>query len=62
VIADRPEDWADALLDLWADASKRQRLGAAAREWVSVGHSWPSAADRALRGLASADRVVASRR
>jgi glycosyltransferase involved in cell wall biosynthesis len=62
VIANRPEDWADALLDLWADASKRHRLGAAAREWVSAGHSWPSAADRALRGLASADRVAASRR
>jgi glycosyltransferase involved in cell wall biosynthesis len=62
VIADRPADWAGALLDLWADASKRRRLGAEAREWVATRHSWSAAADRALRGLTSFDRAVGTLR
>ncbi len=49
--ADGESAWVRAILDLWRDPEKRQRLGQQARDWVSRNHSWTTAAQRALAGL-----------
>jgi polysaccharide biosynthesis protein PslH len=46
-------DWVRAILDLWADDSRREMTGAAARRWVVARHSWEAAAAEAVRGLSS---------
>jgi glycosyltransferase involved in cell wall biosynthesis len=46
-----PGQWRDGLLTLWARADLRQRLGAAARQWVLDHHSWQAAARAAAAGL-----------
>jgi glycosyltransferase involved in cell wall biosynthesis len=45
--------WVDAILELWADGGRRDRLGQEAREWVIQNHSWEMAAQQALAGLES---------
>jgi glycosyltransferase involved in cell wall biosynthesis len=52
--ARRPREWVLQLLELWADAPTRQRLGAAARAWVVRDHTWGAVARRAAAGLAEA--------
>jgi glycosyltransferase involved in cell wall biosynthesis len=61
VIANRPEEWAQALVALWDDPQKRRQLGTQARSWVTLRHSWAAAANLAIRGLESMD-VAAGRR
>jgi glycosyltransferase involved in cell wall biosynthesis len=51
VCVDGGSAWISAILDLWGDAQKRRRLGAAARDWVIRNHSWEMAAQQALAGL-----------
>jgi glycosyltransferase involved in cell wall biosynthesis len=46
-------DWVTAVTRLWSDAGGRQRLGQEARRWVSERHTWRSAAQTALDGLAA---------
>jgi glycosyltransferase involved in cell wall biosynthesis len=50
-IANRPRQWADALIGLWNDASARAVLGAAARQWVLANHTWEAAAGTAEAAL-----------
>ena len=57
----RPQEIADAICflisnsavsgELWADAARRERSGAAARAWVVEHHSWETAARTAAAGL-----------
>jgi polysaccharide biosynthesis protein PslH len=44
-------EWAERLANLWRDRSDRERLGRAARVWVTEHHTWDSAARTALAGL-----------
>jgi len=61
VEAASPRAWEKALLDLWEDSGRRQRLGAAAREWVLEHHTWEAAAAKAAEGLSrSTAEAVAS--
>jgi glycosyltransferase involved in cell wall biosynthesis len=50
-LAKSPAEWARGLSELWADAERRKRCGAAAREWVVEHHSWETAARTAAAGL-----------
>lgn len=49
--ATRPEEWADALVDLWKRPDEQARLGRAAREWVIREHDWDATAQLAVEGL-----------
>jgi polysaccharide biosynthesis protein PslH len=51
VIADRPQEWAEALTRLWNDADERVRVGQRLRSWVEAHHSWDTVAQRALAGV-----------
>jgi sugar transferase (PEP-CTERM/EpsH1 system associated) len=44
VLAERPEDFADAVIGLLQEPERRQRLGEAARRFVDGSFTWPSAA------------------
>ncbi len=46
MVADRPEDFADKVLQLLSDATLRTRLGAAGRQYVMGNHHWPTIASR----------------
>ena len=48
--------WVQAILDLWSDEAKRNRLGREARAWVIQNHSWSMAAQQALAGLECEER------
>lgn len=50
-VCGRPDEWADTLAALWADAAARAALGAAARRWVTTHHTWAAAAAAAERSL-----------
>jgi glycosyltransferase involved in cell wall biosynthesis len=52
-LAKTPAEWGRGLSELWTDASRRKRSGAAAREWVIEHHSWETAARTAAAGLES---------
>lgn len=54
VTADTPDDFAAAVLSLWAESDRGALLGAAARRWVTQHHTWRAAAERAVHGLTSA--------
>jgi sugar transferase (PEP-CTERM/EpsH1 system associated) len=45
--ADTPIEWVEAVSLLWADAARRQEMGARARQYVEVNHDW----SRCLRPL-----------
>jgi polysaccharide biosynthesis protein PslH len=49
--ADKPTEYVNALVELWADAAKRDQLGQAARTWVTEHHTWDAAARTAAHGL-----------
>ncbi len=44
-------EWAERLVSLWRDRTERERLGRAARAWVTEHHTWDSAARTALAGM-----------
>jgi glycosyltransferase involved in cell wall biosynthesis len=46
-----PDAWADAVVNLWADPSRRKAAGAAARSWVVRTHTWAAAAKTASEGV-----------
>lgn len=46
-----PAEWAERLTNLWRDRTERERLGRAARAWVTEHHTWDSAARTALAGM-----------
>lgn len=50
----RPADWVATVTRLFADADLRQRQGAAAREWVTMSHTWAAAARSAVSGIRAA--------
>jgi sugar transferase (PEP-CTERM/EpsH1 system associated) len=45
VLADRPEDFADAVVDLLQQPERRDQLGQAARRFVEGSFTWPSATE-----------------
>ncbi len=49
-----PAGWATELLELWADAERRRKLGEAARAWVTTNHTWAAAARTAVDGIRAA--------
>jgi glycosyltransferase involved in cell wall biosynthesis len=51
VVVDAEADWPRALVDLWNDPARRQRSGAAARQWVVDHHSWSATAGDALSAI-----------
>ncbi len=55
LLASDPAQWGKLLITLWHDATLRQELGKAARNWVLGHHSWHAAARAALAGLAQTD-------
>jgi glycosyltransferase involved in cell wall biosynthesis len=46
-----PAEWAERLASLWRDRVECERLGRAARAWVTEHHTWDLAARTALAGL-----------
>jgi glycosyltransferase involved in cell wall biosynthesis len=50
-IAGTPQEWADALCELWDSDDERRRLAADARAWIVDHHTWRAAALDALRPL-----------
>lgn len=53
VKADTPDDFAAAVLSLWNESDRGALLGAAARRWVTLHHTWKAAAERAVNGLSA---------
>lgn len=51
ITARTPQEWTQALQELWNDAQRRRRLGQAARQWVLTHHTWEAAARAAVTGL-----------
>jgi polysaccharide biosynthesis protein PslH len=51
VVASGRAQWTRALIELWGDADRRQRLGGAARAWVVEHQTWSAAARVAERGI-----------
>ncbi len=48
-VADRPEDWAQSMRQLWRDAQAAATLGRNARQWVVTHHCWQHNAAELLR-------------
>lgn len=48
VVADQPEAFAEAVLDLLENASKRQQLAASGRTYVEAHHDWSQIAEKLL--------------
>jgi glycosyltransferase involved in cell wall biosynthesis len=53
VTASSPDQFADALISLWADSARRKQLSTAVREWVMQNHTWTAAAREAMTALQS---------
>jgi polysaccharide biosynthesis protein PslH len=53
VTASSPDEFATALVALWADAPRRAQLGTAIREWVVQNHTWTATARTAMSALAN---------
>jgi glycosyltransferase involved in cell wall biosynthesis len=53
VLADEPDAFARAIIELWADTDRAAALGRDARYWVETHHTWSAAAQRAIDGLRS---------
>jgi glycosyltransferase involved in cell wall biosynthesis len=51
LLADTPNDFADSVVSLLRDPSRRQRLGTAARTLVQENYSWPRVAETFARTL-----------
>jgi polysaccharide biosynthesis protein PslH len=51
LLADTPNDFADSVVSVLRDPSRRQRLGAAARTLVQENYSWPRVAETFARTL-----------
>lgn len=49
--ADRPADFANELIRLWADDATRQAMGTRAGQWVRQHHTWDASATVAVEGL-----------
>jgi polysaccharide biosynthesis protein PslH len=49
----KPQDWVQALGQLWQDDDERRRRGRAARDWVVEHHTWSAAALKAQHGIAA---------
>jgi glycosyltransferase involved in cell wall biosynthesis len=41
VVADTPEEFAQAVVDLLRDPHRRQQMGSVAREFAGSGYDWP---------------------
>jgi polysaccharide biosynthesis protein PslH len=52
VTASSPDEFATALIALWADAPRRAQLGTTIREWVVQHHTWTATARTAMSALA----------
>jgi glycosyltransferase involved in cell wall biosynthesis len=46
-----PENFAEAIVNLWGDRAKREQMGADAREWVVKHHTWTETAREAMAPL-----------
>lgn len=53
VKADTADDFAAAVLSLWNEPDRGALLGAAARRWVTLHHTWKAAAERAVSALSA---------
>lgn len=53
-VAKTPEEFATALVTLWADPDRRRQAAAAVRAWVVEHHSWLTTAKDAIAALESA--------
>lgn len=69
LIADRPQEFADAVIRLLGDAAERRRLGLAARHFVEANCSWEAAAGvfaevchRVARGRCSSSKWAGANR
>jgi glycosyltransferase involved in cell wall biosynthesis len=60
VVTSTPEQMSRAMVDLWADADRRRRIGAATREWVLEHHTWTATAREAVTALEQATKVARS--
>jgi len=56
LVAEKPKEWAAALVEFWNDKQKRIQVGNAARDWVVNHHGWHHSADAALLSLAGVRR------
>ena len=59
-----PAEWATRLTALWRDREARQKMGRAARAWVTEHHTWAAAARVAIAGLRDRvpERMTAAKR
>ncbi len=46
-----PAEWATALIELWQNSAKRERLGRDVRSWVVEHHTWSACADIVTAGI-----------
>jgi glycosyltransferase involved in cell wall biosynthesis len=58
VVARSPADFATAMIDLWSDDARRQRLAVEGREWVLRNHSWLETARQAADLLSQPAQAV----
>lgn len=49
--ANTPDEWIENLTILWNDTDKRMQFGQAAREWVTIAHTWDAVAKSAIKGI-----------
>lgn len=56
VCASSPEAFADAIVTLWSNRDRREKLGAEVRTWVSLHHTWTATARAAAEALRSTVR------
>ncbi len=61
LLADAPQDFADAVILLLRDSKERKRLGTAARTLVQEKYSWPKVAESFARSLQEVRAVAAVR-
>jgi len=52
VVAQRVNQWAEAVRRVWTDDLHRQDLGQRARAWVETNHNWSAAAKQLVRWMA----------